>query len=47
MVGRPDGSAIIRVEGADDGRDPAALGRRLAEEALERGAGALVAGDSG
>jgi hydroxymethylbilane synthase len=43
LVCRPDGSAIIRVEATSDGGDPAALGRRLAEEALARGAQAIVA----
>lgn len=45
MVGRviaPDGSRMIEVEDRD--ADPAELGRRLAEEALRRGADAMLGG---
>ena len=42
LVGAPDGGRIIRVEGS--GNDPRALGQRLAEEALARGAAELLGG---
>jgi hydroxymethylbilane synthase len=40
FVGREDGSAILRAEGS--GGDAADLGRRLADDLLARGAGALL-----
>ena len=45
LMGRvvsPDGKKIVNVRAAGD--DPGALGRRLAEEALEAGAGEILAG---
>ena len=45
LVGRvisPDGKRIVKVRAAGD--DPGALGRKLAEEALEAGAGEILAG---
>ncbi len=43
LVALPDGSRLVRVEGDGDPGEAAALGRRLAGEAMERGAGALLA----
>ena len=40
LVAREDGSELLRAEGR--GADPAELGRRLADELLARGAGALL-----
>lgn len=43
MVGRPDGSRIVRGSARGPAQEPEALGRRLAEELLGRGAGAILA----
>jgi len=40
VVGAPDGKTMIRLDGKGD--DPAGLGRELAREALERGAGDIL-----
>ncbi len=40
LVAREDGSELLRAEG--QGADPAELGRRVADELLARGAGALL-----
>ena len=40
LVGSLDGAQIVRVRGS--GTDPAALGKRLAEEAIRLGAGRLI-----
>ncbi len=40
LVAREDGSTLLRAEGL--GADPAELGRRLADDLLARGAGALL-----
>ncbi len=42
LVASPDGETVLRLQA--EGGDPQALGRALAEEALERGAAALMAG---
>jgi hydroxymethylbilane synthase len=42
LVASADGTRILRTEGA--GGDPEALGRRVAEDLLSRGAGPLLAG---
>jgi hydroxymethylbilane synthase len=42
MVGQPDGSEIIRVEGEAGRADAEALGTRLAEDLLARGADAIL-----
>jgi hydroxymethylbilane synthase len=42
FVARTDGTAVLRGERA--GAEPAALGTALAEELLERGAGAFLEG---
>lgn len=42
LVASPDGTRIVRAE--DEGDDPEALGQRVAEELLARGAAAILAG---
>jgi hydroxymethylbilane synthase len=42
VVGRPDGSALIRADGR--GSDAAGLGQRVADELRARGAGELLQG---
>lgn len=42
LVGRPDGSEVIRVRGDAPATEAAALGTRLAEELLGRGADAIL-----
>lgn len=42
MVSHPDGDRHVRVEGSGSASDPIALGRRLADEALQLGAAALL-----
>ena len=41
FVGRADGSSLVRAERR--GKDPAALGRAVADDLLARGARALLA----
>jgi hypothetical protein len=41
LIASPDGRRSVRVEG--DGPDPFDLGRRLAVEAAQQGAGELLA----
>lgn len=42
FVGAPDGSRILRAEGRGSANEAAALGRRVAEDLLHQGAGAIL-----
>ena len=43
LVGEPDGSRVLHAEGRGPGADPAALGRRVAQDLRAQGAGAILA----
>ena len=47
LVGRPDGSLILRAEAEAVAADAVELGIRVAEQLLERGAAAILAGVHG
>lgn len=47
LVGRPDGSLILRAEGEASASDARQLGIRVAEQLLEQGAAAILAGVHG
>jgi hydroxymethylbilane synthase len=47
LVGRPDGSLILRAEGKAAAADARALGVRVAEQLLEQGAAEILAGVHG
>jgi hydroxymethylbilane synthase len=44
LVGRPDGSLILRAEGEAPAADARPLGIRVAEQLLEQGAAEILAG---
>jgi hydroxymethylbilane synthase len=43
LVGRPDGTLILRAEATGPADDPEALGERVARDLLDQGAGAILA----
>ena len=43
LVGRPDGSLLLRAEGHAPASEAAALGERVADDLLAQGAGEILA----